>query len=409
MTDIDDLDAAAVLARAESGLFAKRLAELEDLELVSRWAELHGDDPRDAPGAPRRRVPGSARLEEMGGDGTPLVQDLCLDELAVARRTHVLTTRSAMADVLDLQHRLPLVWQVVCRLECDAWVARKVAVLSRCLDRHQVRLVDAAIADCIGTLAPSRVLSMTEAKVVEADPVAHAARVRAEQERRYVALTRTDEAGLRTVIARVEAGDAVWVDATVNRVAEILVARGDDRPRDVVRALAFGYLARPAELLVLLLENADSTEPTQSGVASEASERSEPIEPEEPVDPDEAPAPSRALAFPADLLEALRACDPKERVHLHGMGDVFPHATGTRRKLDGDHVEAYDANGPPGQTSDTNIGLLGRFHHRTKTHQRGWRVRNVGDRAYLWRSPHGLWRLVDPTGTHAVDVERLAA
>ena len=33
--------------------------------------------------------------------------------------------------------------------------------------------------------------------------------------RRYVGLGRTDEFGLRTVIARVEAGDAVWVEATV--------------------------------------------------------------------------------------------------------------------------------------------------------------------------------------------------
>ncbi|MDP3893579.1 hypothetical protein, partial [Nocardioides sp.] len=177
MEDLDELDAAAVLARAEARVLARRRVELDELRLVARWAELHGDDPRERPGA--RRVPGSARLEEMGGDGTPRVQDLCLDELAVARRTHVLTQRAATADVLDLQHRLPRVWGVLCRLECDAWVARRVAVMSRSLDRQQVRLVDAAIADCIATSAPSRVLAVAEAKVIEADPVAHAERVRA--------------------------------------------------------------------------------------------------------------------------------------------------------------------------------------------------------------------------------------
>ena len=41
-------------------------------------------------------------------------------------------------------------------------------------------------------------------------------------------LVRTDEYGLRTVIARVEAGDAVWVEAILARVAEIIAPRHPD-------------------------------------------------------------------------------------------------------------------------------------------------------------------------------------
>ena len=40
-----------------------------------------------------------------------------------------------------------------------------------------------------------------------------------------------------------------------------------------------------------------------------------------------------------------------------------------------------------------------RFHHRIKTHGR-WRIRPAGPQTYLWRSPHGYYFQVDPTGTH---------
>ena len=77
----------------------------------------------------------------------------------------------------------------------------------------------------------------------------HEERVEAERRRRYVSSGRTDEFGLRTVIARVEAGDAVWVEAIVARVAEIIAPRYPDAGADEVRSIAFGWLARPAELL----------------------------------------------------------------------------------------------------------------------------------------------------------------
>ena len=83
-------------------------------------------------------------------------------------------------------------------------------------------------------------LAVAEAKIIEADPALHQERVEAERRRRYVSSSRTDEFGLRTVIARVEAGDAVWVEAIVARVAEILAPRypdatADELPVDRVR------------------------------------------------------------------------------------------------------------------------------------------------------------------------------
>ncbi|MEI5675561.1 MULTISPECIES: hypothetical protein [unclassified Nocardioides] len=102
----DPATAAAVLAAAETSVRTRRAAALEDLHLVLAWADLHRDNPQHQPGAIPVRY-GGDQLIDVGGDGTPLVQDLCLGELAIARHTHLLSTRALMADALDLRHRLP--------------------------------------------------------------------------------------------------------------------------------------------------------------------------------------------------------------------------------------------------------------------------------------------------------------
>ena len=112
-------------------------------------------------------------------------------------------------------HRLPQIWALCQSGEVDIYVARRVAKLSRHLPADRVGVVDRAVARVIGRESAGRVLAVAEAKVIEADPALHDERVEAERRRRYVSSSRTDEYGLRTVIARVEAGDAVWVEATV--------------------------------------------------------------------------------------------------------------------------------------------------------------------------------------------------
>ena len=62
-----------------------------------------------------------------------------------------------------------------------------------------------------------RLLAITEAKVMEADTEPARAEREAGRRRRYVAVTPTDESGLRTVIAPVVPADGVWLDATWTR------------------------------------------------------------------------------------------------------------------------------------------------------------------------------------------------
>ena len=219
--DLPDLDAAGLLAEASGAVRARRLAEVRDLEVLAQWAAVHSGEPtrpRDV-------------LVQLGGEGTPRVQEFCLGEIALARGTGAVATMNAAADVLDLLFRLPKIWAVCEAGGADLCVARRVAKLSRHLPADRVAVVDRAVARIIATESGGRVLGVAEAKIIEADPGLHQERVEAERRRRYVSSGRTDEFGLRTVIARVEAGDAVWVEAIVVRVAEIIAPRYPDARR----------------------------------------------------------------------------------------------------------------------------------------------------------------------------------
>jgi hypothetical protein len=260
-------------------------------------------------------------------------------------------------------------------------------------------------------------------------------------------LSRTDEFGLRHVIAQVEAGDAVWIDAMVERVADLVADRHPSATRDELRSIALGWLARPAEVLQLLLEG--------QGDSQEV---------------------SRATAFPVELLGALAAAKPEwfrprvvlyvhlsdlavaglaapvarvegvgpiladhrlfagsavtvkpvidlndrvdlncyehptwlsERRRLASPADYFPFSTavpGLAGAVDLDHPTPYDPQGPPGQTGMHNSGPLGRRHHRWKTHA-GYVSRQCGTSRWVWRTPHSRYYLVDQRGTRVLSEE----
>ncbi|MEJ7796417.1 MAG: hypothetical protein WKF50_12760, partial [Nocardioides sp.] len=296
------------------------------------------------------------------------------------------------------------------------------------------------------------------------DPEAYAMRREAERHRRYVSLSRCDEFGYRHLIARVTAGDAAWLDAMIDRVADILALdQGHDHNRDELRSLALGWLARPADLLKLLLDHNQTTdEPADEPADSQ---------PEQPAwAPDHLTDTAERLAsMSTRQLAALRgrgtvfvhlseaavrqqaglarveghgpmlvqclaellghadvtvqpvhnltgqiradryehASPLKDQVWLLTGGDVFPFSprSATRGDVDFDHPTPYDPNGPPGQTGTHNSGPLRRRHHRWKTHG-GYRCRQAGPGRHLWQTPHGLCYLVDHTGTHRLDPDR---
>ncbi|WP_235735835.1 DUF222 domain-containing protein [Nocardioides alcanivorans] len=325
MTGISaDTTAVDLLQAAAETLHRRRLEEVAELEVLAAWADVHSAD-----------SPGSGPLIHPGGQGTPGVHDHAMGEIALARHTGVMATINATADVLDLRHRLPSIWAKTQHAVVDVWVVRKIARLTRHLPHTAVALVDTAITPILEREGTGRILDITAAKIIEADPDLHTQRVETEKKRRYVNLGQTDEHGLRTLIARLEAGDATYIEATVTRVADILKTRHDNHTPDELRAKALGYLARPAELLALLTANTDPHGNLDPHLPHDPWNPTPPTAPE-PTGPDEdedadQPPLNKAIAFPADLLDRLTEVDwavlkPKHTLYVH-LHETALHGT----------------------------------------------------------------------------------
>ncbi|UDY24818.1 hypothetical protein [Nocardioides sp. Kera G14] len=445
---LSELTAADVLSRAEWAVQDRRSVAVEEFDLALRWADLHSIEPEIS-------VPGGDRMITLGGDGTPPVRDLCLEELAVARGEHVFATRSLLADVLDLRHRLPGLWLATKLLQVEPWVARKIASMSRKLGVISVAYLDVVLAQAVD-LPNGKLLQLAEAEIIKADQALRVAELEAAKQTKGVWLARRDDeagAGLREIFARLEAADAIWFDATCQRVADILKADPDLRKQhhpelgenpsmDELRAAAFGWLARPydlAELLGLLDEHEQDTDDADEAEATKPARRHKAVlflhlhqaalegaggvARSSDLGPlllqqvaqllghsDVIVKPVIDLNTGTHISAYEHPATVKERTMLRTTGPVFPHNSGSEAsRVDHDHATPYvppDAGGPPGQTGDHNDAPLSRHSHRAKTHL-NYQVEQLGPDAYLWTTPHGLIRLVNNRGTHKITEEHL--
>ena len=87
----------------------------------------------------------------------------------------------------------------------------------------------------------------------------------------------------------------------------------------------------------------------------------------------------------------------RRAVLLRHPTDTFPYGSWPSRNLDLDHVQAYRADGGPGQTSVDGLQPLTRHAHRAKTHG-NWHITPDPQHGHLWRSPLGLTYRALPDG-----------
>ena len=132
---------------------------------------------------------------------------------------------------------------------------------------------------------------------------------------------RTNQSGLKLLIAKANAGDVIYFLATVNRIAEILKLQGDMESVDVRRSRAIGILAQPALALQLLWEFRN-----EQRSAPEPQQPDEPIdnEPDTPYETSGAPhgEDDQAQAEPAELIIQpptmdVRKLRPKVMLYIH--------------------------------------------------------------------------------------------
>lgn len=438
------------LRRAEETPRARRSAEVRDLLEALEWCDLNSSDPQAEPGA-LSVAHGGDHLTRCGGDGTPDVAQLCAAEYAVARQEGERATWNLMADALDLRHRLPLMWARGQELVCEIWVLRRIAVMARRLTKKQAARVDSALAEALSQ-SPGRILQLAEARIIEADPRAHAAQVKEDNARRGVwfpkplpgeQLQAGGISGSRRVAARLKPGQAGELDHTLDVIADHLADEYAADPdaemptRDQLRAEALALLADPHAAAAVI--EAGEADPEAAIVEQRPEPRRKTarraqvlihLDAETLADGADGDADGivRVEGYGPVLLsqlaELLGRCDitltpvidlrtftsvnayehpatMRRRTELRTVGDVFPYSSHRpgHGAVDHDHPMPYEPSGPPGQTSDLNDAPLSRRHHRAKTHH-PYVLHQTGPGQYEWTTPHGLRRVVDRAGTH---------
>lgn len=239
----------------EDNLFAVGRAEFERLELARAWALEHEVTDPEMLADPRRRP------TPLGAVGR-LVDEYAGAEFAAGLGLHPLAGRRWMADGVDIHDRLPTFWATLEAGGAEVWVARKVPAATADLTDEQARWVDGVVGDVIGTLPPSRLLALVEARVVEARVVeadqALADRKAEEAARaRAVWVSRRDEHGTRVLMVRGNSDGVRRLYGTIDHLAHVLHEHGEPdqrtRPTGQLRADAAELLADPLAAVKLML------------------------------------------------------------------------------------------------------------------------------------------------------------
>ncbi|MGD7733725.1 DUF222 domain-containing protein [Propionibacteriaceae bacterium G57] len=430
---------------------AKCRAEAEEFRLYAEFADQYSYIPEESP-----VLAGTERLVQWGGDGTPGVAEFCTLELAAALRQSEEAVRLHIAHALAVRHRLPNTWAVLMDGRLRVWQATELASATWDLSYEQAVELDRDLPHWLNTMAFGRVLEFIKACVKELlhDPDAPPpdetlARRRVEINTRGI---NNSGAGVADVSATIDTADAIFLDAQLNRLAEILAHGGNRESQQVRRAQALGLLATPARALQLLQAALTDELPTEDeGFDAQCPARGQrghscgtiTVDPDQllprselvvhltdttlrsgdglikvekagsllagwvkhltgntrisvrPVlNPDEL-APTDAYHVPARMREWITLRNPHE---------AFPYSKKPSRGLDLDHTIPWTPP-RPGQeplTRPDNLAPLSRKVHRAKTHG-GWRLSQPSPGTYLWKSPLGFGYLVTPSHTWLIE------
>jgi Domain of unknown function (DUF222) len=331
--DVVELDAAGTLAAAEANEHTLRTAEVRRLQLAAHWADLHPGEVIAESRIPDSRIPGIEHPVRLGGDGTPTVADFAPAELGPVLGMSDGSASRLIADALDLRHRLRLVWAAAYTGQAPVYQARHIASATRHLTAEQAGFVDARIAPTLGAVSFGRLQTLVDAAIIQADPEAAEQRAAAAATERFVRLGRHSEHGVKMIIARAAAGDAIWFKATIDRIADILANQGDEDPVDVRRSKAIGILAQPAHALQLLYQHQHDT-PDRSPEPADLDQEPD-QEPDQDADPD--PDPSEATHRSLQIMSPPFNPDkarPRAIIYAHLSVEALTAGTGIARVED---------------------------------------------------------------------------
>jgi hypothetical protein len=403
------LEAGNVLAVLRRTQDVVRSGEVEILKQAVEWARLHEvEDPDSFEVATWGETP-----LPLAGAGAPLVSEYCLAEFAAAVGLRSEAGRYFIAHALELAHRLPYLYARVLVGAVPVWRARRIAEQTLVLCAEAAAYVDLEIAPVADRIGPVLTERLVEEAISRFMP--DYARERAEQaaEQRGLTIERRQISfhGTSRIYGELDLADALDLDDALTRGAAHLKDQGSTETLDVRRSQALGRLARGEAdgsdlTLYVHLEATGST--NETGSTGE-------LEPHATVE-NSGPtlvaieqvktwcAGANVTIRPViDLNKTITSTGHqpsqtlREQVILRDQTCVFAHCTKAARTGDLDHIEPYDPDGPPDQTSTEHLGCLCRPHHRLKTHG-GWTYQMIAPGTYHWLSPQGYQYLRLPGG-----------
>ncbi|PFG67872.1 hypothetical protein B0O41_2694 [Propionibacteriaceae bacterium ES.041] len=384
------------------------------------------------------RVLHGEQLVFPGADGTPGITEFFHLELAMSLGCSPETAQVWTADVLNLRHRHPILWQAT--LDCDipVWVARDITRAALQLNFTQAREFDSLWSLHLVPLTPKRAVATTEAQVaLMLNDDKEAERQAARKQRRVEFTPSRTIAGITDLYANLDAGDAAQLNGTLDRLADVLKAGGSAASRDELRAEALGHLAHPERARQLLqpsLFDGATVTPTgevvnkhgeivtptsercrhgaelilhvhQKDLANRRGGEGDALGPVTLQHLKELLAqcggtvkvrPVIDLAAPV-MVNTYRPSDElAQRVKLRDRYVMFPRSNRSAfgRGIDLDHT----IPAPDGPTSSSNLGPLTRTPHRAVTHG-GFLIEQLSSGVFHWKTPAGQEAWLTPHGT----------
>jgi hypothetical protein len=441
---LERLDAAGALDLIEHAQQARRSIEVTESLAMLRLVHTY-----------RHQIP--TDKVQLAGDGTGSVDDFACLELAAALHVSLETVTQRVVDLLNLETRLPLLWEHVVACGVPMWLARQVARDTAYLSLLKARWLDRTIAPFVTRLGPARLLKFVQALVVQADPEAADARW-SKQARPRVQIGPCQPNGLRDLYGWLTAADATYLDAALEQLSSILSAQGSTETAETRRATALGILATPARALALIQQSL--AQPVVAGLDKEhaltVSERDAGHGSRSPfrcaghtcgsitVPPDSLLPKATLIIHLSDdavttgvgigrcerlgpvTIDQIRTLLGHTRVTVRPVFnpngiepvdayeipapirravlmrhpfEIFPYGSRPSAGLDLDHTRPYGWGRKfrPRQTDPDNLGPFRRKVHRGKTHAE-WRVTQPEPGWFTWVSPLGRRYVVTPGG-----------
>jgi hypothetical protein len=365
------------------------------------------------------------RPVRIGADGTALVDEFLPLEVATVKGISVASATWLIRDVVNLKARHPLLWMQATRGLVPMWRACQLAaeVARFDLTIEQAQELDERLAPKVPTLPWRRVLQLARGLITELAAAKVTALQQEARAARFVRKLPTDDPSVAYLSARVDTADAIFFDAMVDRIADILGERGDTDLKDVRRAKAIGVLATPARAQLMLAEAAGRNGPVRSTdprllpeacvyvhVAEETLLHGRGTARVEGVGPLAATLLTHLVGhnrvrvtpvirpYAEIAVDSYEIPDPiRRQVLLRDTYEVFPYSSRTARDGDLDHTDPFRP-GRKRQTRASNLGSLWRRPHRAKTHA-DWHLEQPRPGIFWWTTPAGDRYRVGPNGT----------